>query len=135
MEKLTLSTLNHTAKLLKCQRFTFGQHLDKEMLNVVELIAEALFSSGKERVAILRKVKLSLEKLRVLWRIVLAKEWLSASQALFVHEKINEIGRMAGNWMKDTATGPVDCLPGAGRNQITQSVARVAAAQPGRDHG
>jgi hypothetical protein len=46
-EELTLWTLNHTAKLPKCQRFTFGQRLDNETLNIVELIAEARFSSGK----------------------------------------------------------------------------------------
>ncbi len=64
-EELTLWTLNHTAKLPKCQRFTFGQRLDNETLDVVELIAQARFSSGKQRIAVLRKLNLSLEKLRV----------------------------------------------------------------------
>jgi hypothetical protein len=46
-EELTLWTLNHTARLPKCPRFTFGQRLDNETLNVVELIAEARFSSAE----------------------------------------------------------------------------------------
>ena len=35
-----------------------------------------------------------------LWRIVLAKGWMSEAQARHVQGKINEIGRMAGLWRR-----------------------------------
>jgi hypothetical protein len=48
----------------------------------------------------LRAVNIALEKLRVLWRIVHGQQWISAAQLLFVAARLDEIGRMAGGWMK-----------------------------------
>jgi len=99
-EELILWTLNHTAKLPKSQRFTFGQRLDTTSLEAIELIAEARFAAPSKRVAILTRLNVTLEKLRVLWRIILAKGWMSEDQSRHVHRLINEIGKMTGQWLK-----------------------------------
>ena len=50
----------------------------------------------------LRRVNLNLEKLRVVWRLICARRWISQQQLLFVSLKLDEIGRMIGGWLKDT---------------------------------
>jgi hypothetical protein len=99
-EELTLWTLNHTASFPKSQRHTFGNRIDNLTLDVVERIAEARFVAKAVRAPVLDRLNLDLEKLRVLWRIILAKEWMTEAQARHVHGKINEIGRMAGLWRR-----------------------------------
>lgn len=104
-EELTLWTLNHSAGFPKSQRFTFGQRIDGHTLDVVERIAEARFTGRAARAPVLDRLNLDLEKLRVLWRLVLAKGWMTEAQARHVHGKINEIGRMAGRWRKASGGG------------------------------
>ena len=99
-EELILWTLNHTANLPKSQRFTFGQRLDNSSLDVIELIAEARFAPKSQRAAILTKLNVKLETLRILWRLIRAKNWMSENQSRHVHQLINEIGVMTGNWLK-----------------------------------
>ncbi len=41
-----------------------------------------------------------LEKLRVLWRIVHGRKFISQQQLFFAIGKIDEIGRMTGGWIK-----------------------------------
>jgi hypothetical protein len=105
-QQLALWTLNHSAGFPKSQRFTFGQRLDALTLDVVERVAEARFRGRAARAPVLDQMNLDLEKLRVLWRIVLAKGWMSENQARHVHGKINEIGRMAGLWRRASGAGP-----------------------------
>ena len=94
-------TLDRTAGIPKSQRFTFGQRIDAYSLDVLELIVEAMFT--KEKVALLNAANLKLETLRVLWRLVQKRTWISLRQRHFAHEKIDEAGRMLGGWRKQAA--------------------------------
>ena len=98
-EEVLAWTLDRTASLPRSQRFTFGQKLDGFMLEIIERIVTARFDPGA-RTRELRAVNIALEKLRVLWRIVHGRHWISAGQLLFVAARLDEIGRMAGGWMK-----------------------------------
>ncbi len=93
-------TLGRTADLPKAQRFTFGQRLDGLTLDTLMLAVRALYSDRSQKRPLLLELNLSLEQLRVLWRLVHAQNWISQQQLLFVNQKLDEIGRMTGGWIK-----------------------------------
>jgi len=99
-EELLGWTLDRTASLPRSQRFTFGQRLDGAMLDVLERCVIARFATPRRRIAELEALNLDLEKLRVLWRLVQARGWISTQQLLFAARRLDEIGRMAGGWLK-----------------------------------
>lgn len=93
-------TFDRTAAIPKSQRFTFGQRLDNATLDALMLAVKAIYSPGKAKRQHLLDLNLLLEQLRVLWRLVEERRWISQQQLLFVNGKIDEIGRMAGGWLK-----------------------------------
>ena len=100
MVELAGWTFDRTAAIPKSQRFTFGQRLDNLALDALMLIVKAIFSSGQEKRECLTALNLLLEQLRVLWRLVQDRRWISQQQLLFVNGKLDEVGRMAGGWLK-----------------------------------
>ena len=93
-------TLQRTADLPKCHRFTFGQRLDNYTLDALLLAVRAIYGDRPKKRACLEELNLRLEELRVLWRLVHDQRWISQQQLLFVCSKIDEIGRMAGGWLR-----------------------------------
>ena len=104
---LTGWTLDRTAGLPKSHRFTFGERVDQLTLDCLELVIEAIWSPPAAKSRPLHQLNLNLEKLRVFWRLICERRWISAQQLLFVTQKLDEIGRMVGGWIKS--------LPGGGR--------------------
>ena len=98
---LTGWTLDRTASLPKSQRFTFGERVDRLTLDCLELVIEAIYQPPSAKAAPLQQVNLHLEKLRVFWRLICDRGWISAQQLLFVSQRLDEIGRMVGGWLKD----------------------------------
>ncbi len=93
-------TLDRTASQPKSHRFTFGERVDRLTLDGLELVIEAIYAPPDKKVAPLRRVNLNLEKLRVFWRLICDRRWISQQQLLFVSQKLDEIGRMIGGWIK-----------------------------------
>jgi len=98
--ELTGWTLDRTADLPKSHRFTFGQRLDNLTLDALLLTTRAIYSDRTRKLALLPELNLMLEQLRVLWRLVHDRRWISQQQLLFVNSKIDEIGRMTGGWLR-----------------------------------
>lgn len=98
--ELTGWTLDRTASLPKSHRFTFGERVDRLTLDCLELALEAIWSPPPAKAAPLRRLNLHLEKLRVFWRLICDRRWISQQQLLFVSQKLDEIGRMIGGWLK-----------------------------------
>jgi hypothetical protein len=103
LTELTGWTLDRSASLPKCHRFTFGQRLDNLTLDALMLVTRAIFANRTEKPALLRELNLLLEQLRVLWRLVHDRHWISQQQLLFVSQRLDEIGRMTGGWLKQVA--------------------------------
>ena len=101
-------TLDRTAGLPKSHRFTFGERVDRLTLDCLELTIEAVYAAPEQKVAPLRRVNLNLEKLRVLWRLMCDRRWISQQQLFFVSQKLDELGRMIGGWIKqaERKSGP-----------------------------
>jgi hypothetical protein len=104
--ELTGWSLDRTAGLPKSHRFSFGQRLDNLTLDALLLAVEAIYSARADKPPLLARLNLLLEELRVLWRLVQDRQWISQQQLLFVNRHLDEIGRMTGGWLKQLAAGP-----------------------------
>lgn len=100
LSELTGWTLDRTASFPRSHRFTFGERIDRLTLDALERCLEAIYAPPSIKAESLRQLNLILEKLRVFWRIVCEKGWISQRQLLFVAGKIDEIGRMTGAWLQ-----------------------------------
>jgi len=58
------------------------------------------FFQGNQRHGYLRELNLKLEELRVPWRLIQQRGWISQRQLLYVGGVLDEFGRMTGGWMK-----------------------------------
>ena len=93
---------------LAAARFHRGQEEIAERghsLDALDLALEAAFSPGAlqsldAKKLALHRLNLLLEKLRVLWRLVHERKFISQQQLFFAVGKIDEIGRMTGGWIK-----------------------------------
>ena len=65
-----------------------------------ELCLEAIYLPPSAKKSPLLRLNIQLEKLRIFWRMVSEKRWISLNQLAFVISKIDEIGRMTGGWIK-----------------------------------
>ena len=90
--------LDKCEKYPKSVRFTFSSRIANISLDTLEQIIEVIYS--KNRIPLLQKVNLNLEKLRVLFRISFERHYLSEKQYEYIATEINETGKMAGGWIK-----------------------------------
>jgi len=85
-------------KFPKSQRFVLGQRIENAILEIFEGIIEA--NQEKNKMPFLKKISVELDKLRILIRLSKDLKFISIRQYSFSAEKINEIGKMLGGWMK-----------------------------------
>jgi hypothetical protein len=90
-----------TEKFPKSVRFTFSNRIDNLALDLVEDLVEARYSSEKR--AILKRVNLRLEKMRLLLRLSHELRYLSHTGYEHAMRALNETGRMVGGWQKQQA--------------------------------
>ena len=101
-------TLDRTAGLPRSQRFTFGQRIDQITLDCLEVLIEALWMPSRGKADLLRRLNLNVEKLRVFWRLVCQRRWISEQQLLFITRQLDEIWRMVGGWLRHLAGQTAD---------------------------
>jgi hypothetical protein len=97
-------TLDRTADFPKSQRFTFGQRIDNLSLDALQFAVKAI--RARQRLAKeknLHDLDLLLEQLRVLWRLVHERGWISRQQLVFIQGRLDETGRMVGGWLAQLA--------------------------------
>ena len=97
-ENFTGWILDHTEKFPKSVRFTFAGRIDNLVLDVFERLVEARYT--RQRAAILARVNLDLEKLRLLLRLCHARRYLSDGAFEHAIKEIDQVGRMVGGWQK-----------------------------------
>jgi 23S rRNA-intervening sequence protein len=87
-------------RLPKSQKFTLGDKLQNLLSEILELLIEAHYAPKAEKVPLLQKVNIKLEKLRFFTRLCFDLGYLSVKQyEAFVHRH-DEVGRMTGGWIK-----------------------------------
>lgn len=79
-------------------KFTLGDRIVKNLLDSLEIILEAVYT--KEKLHLLRRLNLQLEKLRYLIRLSKDLTALSIKKYGYISNEINELGKMTGGWIK-----------------------------------
>lgn len=88
----------------KKQRFVLGQEIEKSALCCLRYIIEANNARTAQRThEKLWALNVELEVLRGLLRVAYEMKFLSVNSLGYITEKINEVGKMCGGWMKRTA--------------------------------
>jgi len=87
-----------TEKFPRRVRFTFPDRIDRLALDIVEDLVEARYSRDKR--AVLQRINLRLEKLRILLRLCHRLKYLSHQGYEHASRSLNEVGRMLGGWIK-----------------------------------
>jgi hypothetical protein len=85
-------------KFPKSQKFLLGDRIQNLALDVQEALIEATYS--KSVASHLSRANLHLEKLRYLFRLALDLGYLDSRRYEFAVRSVDEIGRLAGGWMK-----------------------------------
>lgn len=87
-------------KFPKKQRFVLGQQLENALLNILKGIIQA--NQERNKLEILKQVSIDLDKFRILFRLAKDLRFMSIKQYQFGAEKINEVGKVLGGWMKSS---------------------------------
>lgn len=96
--------LKHTLPMLeglpRSQKFTLGDRIQNHISDVLEMIIEAYYLPAPEKRPILMRVNLRLEILRHFFRLAYERGHYNSLRYKDFSERINEIGRSVGAWIK-----------------------------------
>jgi hypothetical protein len=102
--KLILWMLPKMANFPKDQRFLLADRIERILMDILEMLIEAVYSKDKR--GILIKVNLKLDVLRFMMRIAKDMKYVNVNAYDFFCQSVLEIGRMVGGWIKaETANG------------------------------
>jgi len=87
-------------KFPKAQRFVLGQQISNTVLDILKNIIQG--NSERYKLPYQKQVSVDLDKLRILVRLSKDLKFVSIKQYEFASDKINEIGRLLGGWMKSS---------------------------------
>jgi len=88
----------------KKDRLTLAVRIEQRILETLELLLLAQTKTGKSRLLILKKCDLKAKTLQLLVRMAYEVKALDQRKYLALEEKLLEIGRMIGGWLRHTTT-------------------------------
>ncbi|MCK6581209.1 MAG: diversity-generating retroelement protein Avd [Anaerolineae bacterium] len=95
--------LPHLTKFPKAQRYLVVQRLGDAALDFQEALSHANAQRGEQRLLQLRTADGHLTSLRLYLRLAFQWAWLDSAQFEYVSKMVEEIGRLLGGWIKQTA--------------------------------
>ncbi len=104
-EAIANDLLDRTAKFPKSARFSIAARIDNLVIDVMEALVVARYSTGAQRRDTLQGLNLSLARLRVLIRLAYRRTYLAENAYEFVSTELDEAGRMLGGWIKSAGAG------------------------------
>ena len=96
--RLILWMLPKIANFPKDQRFLLADRIERILLDILEMLIEAVYSKNKREILI--KVNLKLDLLRFMMRIAKDMKYVNISAYDFFCQSSIEIGKMVGGWLK-----------------------------------
>lgn len=87
-------------KMPKKDKYTLGEKLEKTTLELMESLIAAGFVHKLNKISHLEQAATKLDLLKVLIRLGRDIKAIPDSKYLFLEEKLQEIGRMLGGWLK-----------------------------------
>lgn len=98
IEDLLMYALPQLDKFPRSQKFVLGDRIETKLLDVQEHCLRAYYS--KEKREHLTEANMTLEVARRLMRLAHAMHYLSTHTFGVFAEKMDEVGRMIGGWLK-----------------------------------
>ena len=98
---LALWLIQKVERFPRSYRFSLGDRLVARVLDVMEALVEAAYSTDKR--ALLEHANRGVNSLRFLLRLSVDLKLLGADPHEFASKKLEEIGRMVGGWRKVAA--------------------------------
>lgn len=96
--QLILWMLPKIANFPKDQRFLLADRIERILLDILEMLIEAVYSKQKRDILI--KVNLKLDSLRFMMRIAKDMKYVNINAYDFFCRSTIEIGKMVGGWLK-----------------------------------
>lgn len=84
----------------KRDRYSLGQRLDNISLEIFEQIFKISISPKEQKIEILINMSSKIDLLKVLLRLSSDNKSLDTKSYLLLQQKLQEIGKMAGGWLK-----------------------------------
>ena len=84
----------------RSQRFLLGNRIEESLLDIMELIIQAVYTS--ERMEFLKEANIKIEKLRYLVRLSKDLKFISIKKYEYISRSLNDIGKEIGGWLKYT---------------------------------
>ena len=84
----------------KLDRHTIWERSENAILEIIEGILAASEAPKLEKLPILKKVSVTLNLLRVFFRLAKDSKVIDTKKYMILEEMIDEIGRMLGGWIK-----------------------------------
>ena len=103
---LIVWTLGHIESFSKTYRIPLGDRMQATMYDVLDLLIEAKYTRGEEKLALLNRVNILLERLRFQGRIACDKQCLSQQQHGHFAKLVNDAGVKVGGWIKSLRPSP-----------------------------
>jgi hypothetical protein len=91
----------HIDKFPRVRRFTLGERIEVGVLDVLELLVEAAYTSNKE--GPLRRANLRLQVVRHLWRLAHELKVIAIRQYEHGVRLLDDLGRQIGGWLRSRA--------------------------------
>ena len=88
----------------KKSREVLGQKIESTILELVELISKASFAGQNEKINDLTSASVKLDFLKVLFRLTFDLKIIDQKKYILLEEKLQEMGRMLGGWIKSSKT-------------------------------
>lgn len=90
--------LDSVERFPKNARFSIASRISDAALDTMEGIIEAIYT--KDRLHLLNRINLDIEKLRVLFRLANDRRFISMKQYEYIARELDKAGRMTGGWRK-----------------------------------
>lgn len=88
----------------KTSRYTLGKKIDNYFIQIIEMIYQAQYKRGLQKLPILEKASYKLDLLRFFLKIVWEIKALDNKKYIIISKQLDEIGRMLGSWINKTKT-------------------------------
>ncbi|MFH0992110.1 MAG: diversity-generating retroelement protein Avd [bacterium] len=97
---LLLYLIPQLEKFPRAQKFLLADRIELKVLDILERLLEAYYSPPDAKMVPLKKANIEIEQFRYLVRLSHDLGFLSHQKYGILSEKINEVGRMVGGWIK-----------------------------------
>ena len=84
----------------KHEKYTLGQKIENTILDILELSLKTVYSSKQEKLLLLKEIDVKVNLLKTLIKLVNEIRSLDDKKYLILQEKLQEIGRMIGGWIR-----------------------------------